>query len=135
MSFGPSVAVVGGTGFVGEYSMRSTQGHLHPHLIDACLGRNISDAFVTDFRASFSRVRILTRDATTPKAQGLAYEGAELFQVNEDDVHGSLDQAFAGIDVIVNTLPITVPEDVSRAVLQAVARSGAKVYFLSEFHA
>ena len=111
------------------------QGNLHADLIDPCPGLNISDAFVTDFRASFSRVRILTRDATTPKAQGLAYKGAELFQVNEDDVHCSLDQAFAGIDVIVNTLPITAPEDVSRAVLQAVARSIAKVYFLSEFHA
>nr|VWO94474.1 Nucleoside-diphosphate-sugar epimerase [Ganoderma boninense] len=114
MSSGPSVAVVGGTGFV---------------------GRNISDAFVTDFRISFSRVRILTRDATTPKAQGLAYEGAELFQVNEDDVHNSLDEAFADIDVIVNTLPSTVSDRVNYAVLQAVARSRAKVYFLSEFEA
>nr|VWO94935.1 Nucleoside-diphosphate-sugar epimerase [Ganoderma boninense] len=114
MSSGPSVAVVGGTGFV---------------------GRNISDAFVTDFRTSFSRVRILTRDATTPKAQGLAYEGAELFQVNEDDVHNSLDEAFADIDVIVNTLPSTVSDRVNYAVLQAVARSRAKVYFLSEFEA
>ncbi|PIL27917.1 hypothetical protein GSI_09952 [Ganoderma sinense ZZ0214-1] len=114
MSSGPSVAVIGGTGFV---------------------GLNISDAFLTDFRTSFSRVRILTRDAGTPKAQGLAYKGAELFQVDEDDVHSSLDAAFADIDVIVNTLPTTVSDRLNHDVLRAVARSGAKVYFLSEFMA
>ncbi|PIL27905.1 hypothetical protein GSI_09940 [Ganoderma sinense ZZ0214-1] len=114
MSSGPSVAVIGGTGFV---------------------GLNISDAFLTDFRTSFSRVRILTRDAGTPKAQGLAYKGAELFQVDEDDVHSSLDAAFADIDVIVNTLPTTVSDRLNHGVLRAVARSGAKVYFLSEFMA
>ena len=96
-------------------------------------GLNISNAFVTDFRSSFSRVLVLTRDATSPKAQGLAYEGAELTQVDEGDVHRSLDEAFAGIDVIVNTLPSSIDDEVNRNVLQAVARSSAKVYFLSEF--
>ncbi len=116
-------------------SLERSQGRIHLDLIHACLGLNISDAFVTDFRTSFSRVRILTRDATTPKAQGLAYNGAELFQVDEGDVHRSLDEAFTGIDVIVNTLPATVAHRVNRAILQAVARSRAKVYFLSEFEA
>ncbi|KAM5535341.1 hypothetical protein V8D89_011026, partial [Ganoderma adspersum] len=98
-------------------------------------GLNISDAFVADFRTSFARVRILTRDTTTPKAQGLAYKGAELFQVDDDDVPSSLDEAFADVDVIVNTLPNTISGDVNHAILQAVARSSAKVYFLSEFEA
>lgn len=111
------------------------RGNRHADLIDPCPGLNISDAFLTDFRASFSHVRILTRDATTPKAQGLAYKGAELFQVNDDDMHRSLEEAFSDIDVIVNTLPNTVSEEVNRAILQAVARSSAKVYFLSEFEA
>ncbi|PIL27913.1 hypothetical protein GSI_09948 [Ganoderma sinense ZZ0214-1] len=93
------------------------QGNLHPDLIDVCPGLNISGAFLTDFRASFSRVRILTRDASTPKAQCLAYKGAELFEDDEDDVHSSLDVAFADIDVIVNTLPTTISDDVNHSVL------------------
>ncbi|PIL26833.1 hypothetical protein GSI_11096 [Ganoderma sinense ZZ0214-1] len=71
--------------------------------------------------ASFSGIRILTRDASTPnsKVQGLAYKGAELFQVNEDDEHNSLDAAF--VDIIVNTLPTTVSDDVNHRVLQREA--------------
>ncbi|KAI1791501.1 NAD(P)-binding protein [Ganoderma leucocontextum] len=109
----PTVTIIGGTGV---------------------LGQNISNAFVTDFRPSFSRVRILTRDPASTKSQQLASKGAELVKVSEGaDAHKLLDEAFADTDVIVNALPGSAPEDTQRAILQAAARSSAKVYFLDEF--
>ena len=85
---------------------------------------------MTDFRPSFSRVRILTRDPASAKSQELASKGAELVKLSDNKV---FDEAFAGTDVIVNALPGSAPEATQHAILQAAARSGAKVYFLGEF--
>ncbi|PIL30680.1 hypothetical protein GSI_07384 [Ganoderma sinense ZZ0214-1] len=105
----PSVTIIGGTGLVGQH---------------------ISNAFVTDFRSSFSRVRVLSRDPASEKSQELASKGAELVKLSDDNV---FDEAFAGADVIVNALPGSVSEATQQAILQAAARSSAKVYFLGEF--
>ena len=93
-------------------------------------GQHISNAFVTDFRPSFSRVRILTREPASAKSQKLASKGAELVKLGD---HKAFDEAFAGTDVIVNALPGSAPEATQHAILQAAARSNAKVYFLGEF--
>ncbi|KAI0781448.1 hypothetical protein BD413DRAFT_608590 [Trametes elegans] len=45
----------------------------------------------------------------------------------------SLAEAFAGVDVVISTLPTSVPVEVRRRVAQSAVKSGAKVFFLSEF--
>ncbi|KAI0333181.1 NAD-P-binding protein [Cubamyces sp. BRFM 1775] len=107
-----SVAVVGGTGG---------------------LGVHISHAFLTDFRSSFHTVRILTRDTSSATAQELSAKGAKLHKLDESDLPRTLDEAFEGIDVIVNVLAGQGPDEVKQAVLDAAARSDVKVYFLNEF--
>ncbi|EJF62713.1 NAD(P)-binding protein [Dichomitus squalens LYAD-421 SS1] len=108
----PTVAIIGGTGF---------------------LGQQVSNAFLTDFRPSFSRIRVLTRDPSSQKAQDLASKGAELIQYSGDELEKSFDEVFAGADVIVNALPGGADKETKQAIIKAIARSGAKVYFLSEF--
>ena len=85
---------------------------------------------MTEFRSSFSRIRILSRDPASEKSQALASKGAELVKLDDDK---TLDAAFAGTDVIVNALPGAASEATQLSILQAVARSSAKVYFLGEF--
>ncbi|KAH9942383.1 uncharacterized protein BXZ73DRAFT_97795 [Epithele typhae] len=91
------------------------------------LGVWISKVFLTDFRSAFPTVRITTRDVNAAKALELAALGAELFSFED-----SLDEVLKGADVVINTLPTSVP-DAHKKVLAAVAASPAKVYFLSEF--
>ncbi|KAI0737950.1 NAD-P-binding protein [Daedaleopsis nitida] len=108
----PSVTIVGGTGG---------------------LGQEISDAFLTTFRSSFPTVRVLTRDPSGAKAQSLKGKGAELHKLGDGNIGEALDEAFAGVDVIVNALPGNAPKEIKHAVVDAVVRSSTKVYFLSEY--
>ncbi|KAI0355070.1 NAD-P-binding protein [Trametes cingulata] len=107
-----SVAIVGGTGG---------------------LGRHISLAFLTEFKANFHTVRVLTRDPSSAAAQELSGQGAQLHKLDESNLPRALDEAFAGVDVIVNALTSGVPDILKEDVIDAAARSSAKVYFLSEF--
>ena len=70
------------------------------------------------------------RDPASEKSQALASKGAELVKLDDDK---TLDAAFAGTDVIVNALPGSASEATQLSILQAAARSSAKVYFLDEF--
>ncbi|KAH9890549.1 NAD-P-binding protein [Cubamyces lactineus] len=107
-----SVAIVGGTGG---------------------LGIHISRAFLTDLKPNFHTARVLTRDPSSATAQDLAAKGAELHKLDESDLPRTLDEAFKGVDVIVNVLAGQGPTEVKQAILQAAARSDVKVYFLNEF--
>ncbi|RDX41012.1 NAD(P)-binding protein [Lentinus brumalis] len=109
---GYTVAIVGGTG---------------------TLGFPVSTEFLTSFRSSFPIVRVLVRDTVSEKAQELAAKGAELHKLDEANLSQALDKAFAGVDAIVNTLPSKASETVKHGLIDAVAKSTAKVYFLSEF--
>ncbi|RPD57559.1 NAD(P)-binding protein [Lentinus tigrinus ALCF2SS1-6] len=102
-----TVAILGGTGDIG----------LH-----------ISRIFLTEYRKQFPVVRITTRNLESPKAQELKKLGAELHKTSE-----SFDNVLSGIDVVVNALPTTIPDDVKTELAAAVARANPKVYFLSEF--
>ncbi|KAI0628747.1 NAD-P-binding protein [Trametes polyzona] len=107
-----SVAIVGGTGR---------------------LGYEIATVFLDEFHSSFTTVRVLTRDTSTARAQGLAEKGAILKVLDLDDVAQSLTDAFADVDVVINALNVTAPTEVKRQVAESAVKSGAKVYFLSEF--
>ncbi|RPD55669.1 NAD-P-binding protein [Lentinus tigrinus ALCF2SS1-7] len=109
---GYTVAIVGGTG---------------------TLGNPVTTEFLTTFRSSFPTVRVLVRNPASEKAKDLAVKGAELHKLDEANLSESFDKAFAGVDAIVNTLPHTVSDAEKHALIDAVARSSAKVYFLSEF--
>lgn len=108
----PSVTIIGGTGG---------------------LGLPISEAFLETFRSSFPTVRILTRNLTSDNAKALQAKGAELHKLDDANPGAALDKAFAGVDVIVNALPGGPINDVKLAVVDSLARSDAKVYFLSEY--
>ncbi|KAI0373207.1 NAD-P-binding protein [Pilatotrama ljubarskyi] len=107
-----SVAIVGGTGG---------------------LGQRISLVFLTEFKANFHTVRVLTRDPSSATAQELSGQGAQLHKLDESNLPRALDDAFAGVDVIVNALTSGVPDELKQGVIDAAARSSANVYFLSEF--
>ena len=49
------------------------------------------------------------------------------------DAEKTFDEAFAGVDVIVNALPDGADKETKQAAIRAAARSSAKVYFLDEF--
>lgn len=96
-------------------------------------GFPVSTEFLTSFRSSFPIVRVLVRDTLSEKAQELAAKGAELHKLDEANLSQAFDKAFAGVDAIVNTLPSKAAETVKHALIDAVAKSSAQVYFLSEF--
>ncbi|KAI0644782.1 NAD-P-binding protein [Trametes meyenii] len=88
-------------------------------------GQHASRAFLTEFQAKFGAVRV---------AQELAKKGAIFYKLDEPNIAQALDEAFRGTDVIVNTLPTHVAsESTQNAIIEAAARSSAKVYFLSEY--
>ncbi|KAI0642076.1 NAD(P)-binding protein [Trametes meyenii] len=109
-----SVAIVGGTGGLGQY---------------------ISQGFLTDFKANFHTIHILSRDPSSTAARELSAKGAVLHKLDEANLPRALDEAFKDVDVIVNALPTSaaVPDSTHEAIIEAVARSKANVYFLSEF--
>ncbi|KAI0666953.1 NAD-P-binding protein [Trametes maxima] len=98
------------------------------------LGQHVSRAFLTEFQAKFGVVRVLTRDPSSAQAQELAEKGAILYKLDESNIAQALDEAFRSTDVVVNTLPTHIAsENTQHAVIEAAARSSAKVYFLSEY--
>ncbi|KAI0700548.1 NAD-P-binding protein [Cerioporus squamosus] len=113
MSTGYTVAVLGGTGR---------------------LGKQIVDILLSEYRTQFPIVRVLTRNLTLDTAQSLQAKGAEVHQLDEANVNGTLTAALGGVDVVVNALPsATTPLGVKKQVQTAALTSGARVYFLSEF--
>lgn len=84
---------------------------------------------LTEFRESFPTVRVFTRDPSSSKAQAFAKKGADVVALDIE----SLENALAGIDIVVNVLPTSLSEEVRGKVNETVIKSGAKVYFLSEF--
>ena len=128
-----SVVIIGGTGSLGKSqrlnwcNLHLEMGLAHPDFA----GQEISDAFLTTFRASFPTVRILTRDPSSANAQALRSKGAEIHKL--DDAPEALDRGFAGADVIVNALTSSASDELKRSVVDAAARSSARVYFLGEF--
>ncbi|KAH9890052.1 NAD-P-binding protein [Cubamyces lactineus] len=107
-----SVAIVGGTGL---------------------LGAQASNAFLAEFKSNFHTVRVLTRDPSSSGSLDLASKGAHLYKLDESNLARSLDEAFKGVDVIVNALSGGTPIEVKGAVLEAAAGNDVKVYFLEEY--
>ncbi|RPD57576.1 NAD(P)-binding protein [Lentinus tigrinus ALCF2SS1-7] len=94
------------------------------------LGMHISRIFLTEYREHFPTVRITIREPSIPKAQELAKLGAELYKTSD-----SFDEVLSGVDVVVNALPTSIPEEAKKQLLAAIARANPEVYFLSEFGA
>ena len=127
---GYTVAIVGATGTLGECNGPRCALQL---TFNVGSGVPVTTEFLTTFRSTFPTVRVLVRDTTSEKAKDLAAKGAELHKLDEANLGESFDKAFAGVDAIVNTQPHTVSDAVKQGLIDAVARSSAKVYFLSEF--
>ncbi|KAI1788943.1 hypothetical protein LXA43DRAFT_974548 [Ganoderma leucocontextum] len=88
------------------------------------LGYYISKIFLTEYRWAFPTVRLTTREASSAKAQELAKLGAEIHSFDD-----SLDTFLAGVDLVVNTLSISVTLEFKTGLLHALVRNGVKVYF------
>ncbi|KAI0648382.1 NAD-P-binding protein [Trametes meyenii] len=98
------------------------------------LGQHISTAALTEFRSSFQTVHVLTRDPSCALARELSEKGAILHKLDESNLPRALDDVFVGVDAVVNVLPTSIiPTSTHEAVVEAVARSRAQVYFPSEF--
>ncbi|PCH43147.1 hypothetical protein WOLCODRAFT_90172 [Wolfiporia cocos MD-104 SS10] len=96
------------------------------------LGKDITNVFLTSYKASFAKIVVVARDPSSPAAKQFAEQGAEVRPVNPADAVGSLTRAFASVDVVVNTVSGSSSE-YSDAIFQAALNVGAKVYFPSEF--
>lgn len=88
--------------------------------------------FLTSYRPFFSRVIVTARDTSTPHAKALSEKGAELVQVGAADPAKGFLKAFEGVDAVVNLLGQAPPE-YGDAVGEAAIKSGAAVYFPSEY--
>lgn len=127
-----SVAIVGGTGRLGEHTcpvICMPSAHESRDLP----GYEISRVFLDEFRTTFPIVRVLTRDPSTAKAQHLASKGAMLQVLDQENVAQSLLETFIHADVVINALNVTAPRALKKQVAEAAVKSGARVYFLSEF--
>lgn len=127
-----SVAIVGGTGRLGEHKCPVIR-MLSAHESRDLPGYEISSVFLDEFRTTFPVVRVLTRDPSTARAQHLASKGAMLQVLDQDNVAQSLLETFVHADVVINALNMTTPKALKKHVVEAAVQSGAKVYFLSEF--
>ncbi|KZT68006.1 NAD(P)-binding protein [Daedalea quercina L-15889] len=96
------------------------------------LGREVANVFLTSYKPFFSRVIVTARDTTTAEAKALAEKGAELVLVSAADPLGSFTKAFEGADAVVNVIG-SAPNDFKDAIGEAAIKSGAKVYFPSEY--
>ncbi|KAG9025532.1 hypothetical protein FRB95_010081 [Tulasnella sp. JGI-2019a] len=93
------------------------------------LGIEVTKAFLKFSPDTFSRVLVLTRNPQSEKASALGSLGAELVQVD-----GALQpDVLKGVDVLVNTLGLTVSSEVSDSLFEAAIASSVKVYFPSEY--
>lgn len=93
------------------------------------VGVPVTRAFLSSafYPSQINRVVVLTRDATSAKAQELQSLGAEIYD-------GTVDaNALQGIDVVVNTYSQYSDSDVSENLAKAAAEAGVKVYFPSEY--
>ncbi|KAI0675930.1 hypothetical protein C8Q78DRAFT_1074896 [Trametes maxima] len=129
-----SIAIVGGTGRLGK-SPRYPSRHLACLTTDGSSRRYyISTATLTEFASNFHAVHVLTRDPSSAPAQDLLAKGATLYEFDESSLPTILDEAFKGVDVVVNVLPtLAIPTATYQEVEEAASRSSAKVYFPSEF--
>ena len=85
------------------------------------------------FRAHFSRIIALTRDATSTKATQLREAGADVVQVSFEGSPANLLDALKGVDVVLNVLGGSASVAAKDGVAKAAVDSGAVVYFPSEF--
>ena len=92
-------------------------------------GIHLSKIFLTEYRTTFSTVRVTTRTADSSKAQELAKLGAEL----HPHAPTALDAVLSGADVVVNALSADVQNAYNDTLAAALARHDVKVYFLGEF--
>ncbi|KAG8979551.1 hypothetical protein FRB94_011296 [Tulasnella sp. JGI-2019a] len=93
------------------------------------LGIEVTKAFLKFSPDTFSRVLVLTRNPQSEKASALGSLGAKLVQVD-----GALQpDVLKGVDVLVNTLGLTVSSEVSDSLFEAAIAAGVKVYFPSEY--
>ncbi|KZT64190.1 hypothetical protein DAEQUDRAFT_741441 [Daedalea quercina L-15889] len=110
-----TVALVGGTG---------------------SLGKEVANVFLTSYKPFFSRIIVPARDTTTVVAKVLTDKGAELVPINPVEPLGSFSKAFEGVDVVINLIGDNLNSyDFKDAIGEAAIKSGAKVYFPSEFGA
>lgn len=93
-------------------------------------GPFITKTFLTEYRSHFTSVRITTRTPGSAKAQELAALGAEVHSLDEP-----LDSVLAGVDVVVDVLPLTIPPKFRKELIASLVRDKTKVYFLSAFGA
>ena len=91
-------------------------------------GFQISKVFLTEYKSTFSTIRITTRDLSSPRAQELGELGAELRLFGDP-----VDSVLAGVNVVVSALPSAVPQAYKVELTEAIARQNVKVYFLSEY--
>ncbi|TFY64554.1 hypothetical protein EVJ58_g2536 [Rhodofomes roseus] len=96
------------------------------------LGKEVANVFLSSYKPFFSRIIVTVRDTTTPAAKELAEQGAELVTISTVGAVASLTKAFEGVDAVVNLLG-RAPDEFRDAVGEAAVKSGAKVYFPSEF--
>ncbi|KAH9922257.1 uncharacterized protein B0H18DRAFT_1018780 [Fomitopsis serialis] len=96
------------------------------------LGKEVANVFLTSYKPFFSRVVVTARDITTADAKALAEKGSELVQINPVDPVASLGRAFEGVDAVVSLVG-KAPTEFRDAVGEAAIKSGAKVYFPTEY--
>lgn len=128
-----SVAIVGGTGRLGEHTCPVIRMPPSSHEPRDLSGHKISSVFLDEFHTTFPIVRVLTRDPSTARAQHLASKGAMLQVLDQENVAQSLLETFIHADVVINALNVTAPTALKKQVAEAAVKGGAKVYFLSEF--
>ncbi|KAI0373208.1 NAD(P)-binding protein [Pilatotrama ljubarskyi] len=113
MSAKPTVTIVGGTGL---------------------LGHDFTSVFLAEYKAYFSEIRLVSRDPSSQKAQELIAKGAKPFKLDEANLGKALDEAFSGVDVIIDLLSHGyIHLETSHGLVEAAARSTAKVFFSSEW--
>ncbi|KAI0926206.1 hypothetical protein AcW1_008430 [Taiwanofungus camphoratus] len=96
------------------------------------LGKEVVNVFLTAYRPFFPRVLALLRETSSPAAQALAAQGAELHKIDASNPGPSLVKALEGVDVLVSLVG-RAPLEYKNAVFEAALKNGVKVYFPSEF--
>lgn len=124
------VAIVGATGSLGK-------AHFESHVSASMLfrrhpGKEVVNVFLTAYRPFFPRVLALLRETSSPAAQALAAQGAELHKIDASNPGPSLVKALEGVDVLVSLVG-RAPLEYKNAVFEAALKNGVKVYFPSEF--
>lgn len=120
-----TVAVIGGTGNIGESycTLCGAYGRA-----DVTIGRPLVQTLLSpQYRPSrVARVIVFTRDPTSAKAKELTDLGAEAIQSAGEAVTAN---ELKGVDVFINTLAATIPQEVNDVFAQAAVEAGVKVYF------